>query len=167
MGFAHNLSRTIIQEQDDDDQSLHSTSSKSTEDELSDEVMALEGPPWAKEGMVTRRIAFVEDKKKSKDKTWKPLFAVAQAGTLATFTFGEGSSSRKGGGVVGGGNWTVSPKLRTRLAFSLFKATDLFLPYSTSPVQRSSPPPDQPRPLPRPDPPKTRLQPLPSLRLQR
>lgn len=107
MGFAHNLSRTIIQEQDDE--SLHSTDSKTTEDELSDEVMALEGPPWAKEGMVTRRFAYTDENKKSRDKTWKPLFAVAQGGTLSTFTFGEGSSSsRGGGGVVGGGNWTVS-----------------------------------------------------------
>ena len=116
MGFAHNLSRTIIQEQEDDDESLLSDTSKTTEDELSDEVMALEGPPWAKEGMVTRRIAFTEEKKKSRDKTWKPLFAVAQAGTLSTFTFGEGSSSSRGGGggVVGGGNWTVSFLFRVR-----------------------------------------------------
>ena len=108
MGFAHNLSRTIIQEHEDESDS--SETSNSTAEEISDEKLALEGPPWAKEGMVTRRIAYTEDKRKSKDKTWKPLFAGAQAGNLSTFTFGEGSSSGRGG-TVGGGNWTVSRSL--------------------------------------------------------
>jgi hypothetical protein len=107
MGFAHNLSRTIIQEHEDESDS--SETSNSTAEEISDEKLALEGPPWAKEGMLARRIFMTEEGKKAKDKTWKQLFGVAQAGSLSTFTFGEGSTASRGG-TVGGGNWSVSFK---------------------------------------------------------
>jgi PH and SEC7 domain-containing protein len=107
LGFASNLSHTIIREtQEDDDRSDHSAGSTNTSISITDEELALLGAPWAKEGMLCRKQYWESQGKRSKDKAWMDVFVVIQKGELNMFTFGEngvGSSS-----VVGGGNWLVS-----------------------------------------------------------
>ncbi|KAK7045584.1 hypothetical protein VNI00_007416 [Paramarasmius palmivorus] len=104
LGFASNLSHTIIKEaQEDDDRSVHSSASTSTDISITDEELALLGPPWAKEGMLCRKQYWESTGKRAKDKNWLDVFVVIQKGELNMFTFGEnggGSSS-----IVGGGNW--------------------------------------------------------------
>ncbi|KZT56184.1 hypothetical protein CALCODRAFT_497760 [Calocera cornea HHB12733] len=129
LGFASNLSHSIIKEslgEDSDghrsgrglstaggkrDLASHSTASlvsqgqESNDDgELSDEELALLGPPWAKEGMLCRKQYWESAGKRAKNKDWKDVFVVIQKGELSMFVFGEGSSTRAGAGV-GGGNW--------------------------------------------------------------
>ena len=56
LGFARNLTQTIIREtQEDDDRSIRSDASSSTTISITDEELALLGPPWAKEGMLCRK----------------------------------------------------------------------------------------------------------------
>lgn len=107
MGFVSNLAQTIIKEQEEDRASLRSDNTAGSQDELTDDQLALMGPPWAKEGNLTRKIYLSAEGKRSKDKNWKPIFAVLQKGEIHMFVFGSGTdvTSR---GVVGGGNWLVS-----------------------------------------------------------
>jgi PH/SEC7 domain-containing protein len=103
VGFASNLSHTIIREQQEDDLR---TSHESGE-EVDDEELALFGAPWAKEGILQRKHYWEAERKRSKDKAWLTVFVVIQRGELKMFKFGSsGGSSRFGG--VGGGNWTVT-----------------------------------------------------------
>ncbi|EGO25829.1 hypothetical protein SERLADRAFT_448749 [Serpula lacrymans var. lacrymans S7.9] len=107
LGFASNLSHTIIREaQEDDDRSLKSHESSSTTVSITDEELALLGAPWAKEGMLCRKQYWESTGKRAKTKAWMDIFVVIQKGELSMFTFGEhgGGSS----GVVGGGNWLES-----------------------------------------------------------
>ncbi|KAF7964985.1 hypothetical protein HWV62_1178, partial [Athelia sp. TMB] len=104
LGFASNLSHTIIREsQEDDDRSMHSDDSENTTISITDEELALLGAPWAKEGMLCRKQYWESAGKRAKDKSWMDVFVVIQKGELNMFTFGgtNGGSS----GVVGGGNW--------------------------------------------------------------
>ena len=106
LGFASNLSHTIIREtQEDDDHSVHSHDSTSTNISITDEELALLGAPWAKEGMLCRKQYWESTGKRAKAKSWADVFVVIQKGELNMFTFGD-----HGGGlssVVGGGNWLV------------------------------------------------------------
>lgn len=106
LGFASNLSHTIIKEaQEDEDRSYGSHDSDSTNISITDEELALLGAPWAKEGMLCRKQYWESAGKRAKSKTWMDVFVVIQRGELNMFTFGE-----HGGGfsaVVGGGNWLV------------------------------------------------------------
>lgn len=103
LGFAHNLSRTLIRE--DDEESIRSTTdTMTTLDEIPEAELALDGAPWAKEGIVARRYYYsdVLHEKKARDKSWKEgMFAVVSDGYLRTFTFGDQLGS-------GGGDWTAS-----------------------------------------------------------
>ena len=106
LGFASNLSHTIIKEaQEDDDRSLQSQESSSTTISITDEELALLGAPWAKEGMLCRKQYWESSGKRAKDKSWLDVFVVIQKGELNMFIFGE--HGRGGSGVVGGGNWLV------------------------------------------------------------
>ncbi|PCH43866.1 hypothetical protein WOLCODRAFT_138645 [Wolfiporia cocos MD-104 SS10] len=122
MGFASNLSHTIIREtQEDDSHSVHSDAS-SGNISITDEELALLGPPWAKEGMLCRKQYYESTGKRAKSKTWMDVFVVIQRGELSMFVFGEhahGSSS-----VVGGGNWleNAQPVGKVLLAHSLAHA---------------------------------------------
>lgn len=92
---------------------------------LQNSDLALAGPPWAKEGMISRKIFTGPGGKRSKDKTWLDVFAVVHApGTLSMFRFDSASppaSSRntdwtKGTdavatGTFGGGNWALNAQL--------------------------------------------------------
>lgn len=111
MGFASNLSHTIIREtQEDDDRSLRSDGSEATTISITDEELALLGAPWAKEGMLCRKQYWESSGKRAKDKAWMDVFVVIQKGELNMFTFGDRGGG--GSGVVGGGNWLVSQFVR-------------------------------------------------------
>lgn len=111
LGFASNLSHTIIREaHEDDDRSIHSNESSSTTISITDEELALLGAPWAKEGMLCRKQYWESTGRRARDRAWLDVFVVIQRGELNMFTFGERSSSGSGG-TFGGGNWLVSFQL--------------------------------------------------------
>ncbi|KAI5123999.1 hypothetical protein M0805_006409 [Coniferiporia weirii] len=107
LGFASNLSHTIIREtQEDDAHSLRSEDSGSTSVSITDEELALLGAPWAKEGMLSRKHYYESAGKRSKSKQWMDVFVVIQKGELNMFIFGEGGGGATMG--VGGGNWLAN-----------------------------------------------------------
>ncbi|KAJ2918016.1 hypothetical protein MD484_g2383, partial [Candolleomyces efflorescens] len=108
LGFASNLSHTIIKEaaQEDDDRSIRSVNSDSTTISISDEELALLGAPWAKEGMLCRKQYWESTGKRAKDKTWLDVFVVIQKGELNMFVFGDHTSGATG--TFGGGNWLAN-----------------------------------------------------------
>ncbi|KAF8200849.1 hypothetical protein BJ912DRAFT_1019831 [Pholiota molesta] len=123
LGFASNLSHTIIREaQEDDDQSVHSADSDSTTISISDEELALLGAPWAKEGMLCRKQYWESAGKRAKDKGWLDVFVVIQKGELNMFIFGDHTSGMSG--TFGGGNWLANarPVGTINLAHSLAHA---------------------------------------------
>ncbi|CAL1707118.1 unnamed protein product [Somion occarium] len=120
LGFASNLSHTIIREtQEDDTHSMKSDQSLSTDISISDEELALLGPPWAKEGMLCRKQYWESTGKRAKSRAWIDVFVVIQKGELSMFVFGDHASG--GGGIVGGGNWleNADPMGSVQLAHSL------------------------------------------------
>ena len=111
IGFASNLTHTVIREHDDEAHSVNSMVSLDTADEeLDDDELALSGAPWAKEGMLWKRLTNEPTVKRTSKKDWKQYFVVVQKGDLLLFTFGEGGGSGIFGAAVGGGNWLVSCK---------------------------------------------------------
>ena len=112
LGFASNLSHTIIREaQEDDDRSLRSDDSASSNVSITDEELALLGAPWAKEGMLCRKLYMDANGKRAKAKSWLDVFVVIQRGELNMFVFGgDGGLGRTRD--VGGGNWLVSSSIR-------------------------------------------------------
>lgn len=80
--------------------------SSSTVDDLLDEELALLGAPWAKEGMLSRKIYLDADGKRAKDKVWRNLFTVVGDGNMQMYTF-ENTTSSANKSTVGGGNWLV------------------------------------------------------------
>jgi hypothetical protein len=117
LGFAFNLSSTIIREaQEDDDRSIRSQQSGSTNISITDEELALLGAPWAKEGMLCRKQYWESTGKRARDKGWMDVFVVISRGELNMFVFGDHGGSGKG--VFGGGNWLVC-NLPVSPAFSL------------------------------------------------
>jgi PH and SEC7 domain-containing protein len=100
IGFASNLTQTIIREQREDD--AISEGGKS----LTEEELALLGAPWAKEGILQRKHYWESTGKRSKDKHWVQCFVVISKGEMRMFKFLE--SGGGGRGAVGGGNWLVS-----------------------------------------------------------
>lgn len=115
LGFANTLSHAMVKESQDEDPSAGYAS---TAEDLDDNELSLLGPPWAKEGVLSRKHYWDAPHKRAKDKNWAELFVVVQKGTLSMFKFGEGlGSSQKsvsskqatvvggGSGSLGGGNW--------------------------------------------------------------
>ncbi len=88
LGFASNLSHTVIKEQEDEGASEASDVSDSTVDEFDDDELALLGAPWAKEGTLQRKPYWDAPSKRAKEKNWKQEFVVIQKGDLHMFTFG-------------------------------------------------------------------------------
>ncbi|TIA83352.1 hypothetical protein E3P84_03902 [Wallemia ichthyophaga] len=115
IGFASNLSQTIIKEQHEESNSLKSSPSEITLAELTlkDEELALMGPPWAKEGFLQRKHYYESQNKRSKDRNWLEVFVVISKGYLKMFTFGDtaGVQGAQSNGGVGGGNWTNNANL--------------------------------------------------------
>lgn len=125
IGFANALSQAIIREENqgavtgDND----STSMSVPGELLEDESLALEGAPWAKEGLVQHKHHLEASGRKAKERTWNNVFAVIGKGTLTLFAFNTSSKSqslgRRGfskfqangragsaaGQRVGGGDW--------------------------------------------------------------
>ncbi|KAI0320783.1 hypothetical protein OF83DRAFT_498953 [Amylostereum chailletii] len=123
LGFASNLSHTIIREtQEDDDRSHQSDETADTTISISDEELALLGAPWAKEGMLCRKQYNESAGKRAKSKAWLDVFVVIQQGELNMFTFGGHAGGSQG--VVGGGNWLENANSvgTVRLAHSLAHA---------------------------------------------
>lgn len=104
LGFAFNLSTTIIREtQEDDDRSARSDNSDCSMISITDEELALLGAPWAKEGMLCRKQYWESTGKRARDKSWLDVFVVIAKGELNMFIFGD--HGRGGAGAMGGGNW--------------------------------------------------------------
>ncbi|CCM05711.1 uncharacterized protein FIBRA_07943 [Fibroporia radiculosa] len=103
LGFASNLSHTIIRETQEDDHLSYKSDLSGTDVSITDEELALLGPPWAKEGMLCRKQYWDSTGKRAKSKAWMDVFVVIQKGELSMFVFGE--HGHGGSGVVGGGNW--------------------------------------------------------------
>ncbi|GAA5926050.1 uncharacterized protein JCM15063_005194 [Sporobolomyces koalae] len=103
IGFANSLSHTIIREQQEDDaQSIASSSISVTDEEL-----ALLGAPWAKEGILQRKHYWESHGKRSKEKHWLNAFVVVSQGELRMFRFdGNGGSGGRKRAGIGGGDWT-------------------------------------------------------------
>ncbi|WPH04343.1 Hypothetical protein R9X50_00723200 [Acrodontium crateriforme] len=123
IGFANALSQAIIREEVsngiDDNESIAIPGGL-----LEDEALALEGAPWAKEGLLKHKYHRTTEDKKAKERSWTDCFAVISKGKLTLFAFGTSSakpqsSSGKMGRVrssngraasiatttVGGGDW--------------------------------------------------------------
>lgn len=123
LGFASNLSHTIIREaQEDDNRSIRSEDSSSTTISITDEELALLGAPWAKEGMLCRKQYWECTGKRAKDKGWMDVFVVIQKGELNMFIFGDNGTA--GSGYFGGGNWLANaqPVGTVKLSHSLAHA---------------------------------------------
>jgi PH/SEC7 domain-containing protein len=102
-------------------------------EELNDDELALLGAPWAKEGLLQRKIQVEAHGRKPQKKDWKQYFVVIQKGDLSMFVFGSGGGSSMGGGTVGGGNWMSSANRHGD--YSLMHAMAMALPkpgYSAS-----------------------------------
>lgn len=108
IGFASNLTHTVIKEHDDETRSTDSALSVDTLEEMDDDELALLGPPWAKEGILSRKLYWEGNGKRARKSDWKQVFVVVQKGELSMFTFGGGGKSSSMSGSIGGGNWTVS-----------------------------------------------------------
>ncbi|WVQ97714.1 hypothetical protein IAU59_004828 [Kwoniella sp. CBS 9459] len=105
LGFASNLSHTVIREHDDELRSVDSQISDSDAEDMDDDELALLGAPWAKEGLLSRKLYWETVGKRAKKNDWKQFFVVISKGDLYMFTFGEKGGGGFGGGSVGGGNW--------------------------------------------------------------
>ncbi|KAK0290185.1 hypothetical protein LTR35_002127 [Friedmanniomyces endolithicus] len=121
IGFANALSQAIIREEggagDNDSVTIPGGL-------LEDEGLALEGAPWAKEGLVKHKLHLETVDRKAKERSWSDCFAVISKGKLTLFAFGTSNKSHTigrnknqpkhaGGGRaaslaatrVGGGDW--------------------------------------------------------------
>ncbi|WRT65157.1 uncharacterized protein IL334_002100 [Kwoniella shivajii] len=105
LGFASNLSHTVIREHDDEVRSIDSQTSTDTAEDMDDDELALLGAPWAKEGLLSRKLYWESVGKRAKKNDWKQFFVVISKGELYMFTFGEKGGGGFMGGSVGGGNW--------------------------------------------------------------
>ncbi|KAH9825860.1 Pleckstrin homology domain [Teratosphaeria destructans] len=119
IGFASALSQAIIREESAfaaDGESMSVPAGL-----LEDEALALEGAPWAKEGLVKHKHHLEASEKKVKS-NWNDCFAVIGKGKLTLFAFGSSNKSQstgrkalqrnqrgRAGSVtaqrVGGGDW--------------------------------------------------------------
>ncbi|KAK5135138.1 hypothetical protein LTR08_005524 [Meristemomyces frigidus] len=123
IGFANALSQAIIREE--------SAGANAGDTEsisvlpgglLEDEGLALEGAPWAKEGLVKHKHHLETPDRKAKERSWSDCFAVISKGKLTLFAFNTSSKShstarrpqqKHNGGraasvtgtKVGGGDW--------------------------------------------------------------
>lgn len=127
IGFANALSQAIIREE-----GANTSGSGGDNESMSmsvpgglfeDEALALEGAPWAKEGLVKHKHHLETQGKKAKERNWNDVFAVISKGRLTLFNFNTSSKSQSmgrktltkaqpngrassvAGARVGGGDW--------------------------------------------------------------
>lgn len=122
IGFANALSQAIIREESAGAGAGDTESVSVPAGLLEDEALALEGAPWAKEGLVKHKHHLETQDRKAKERSWNDCFAVISKGKLTLFAFGTSSKShsigRKAlqkhnggraasvtGTKVGGGDW--------------------------------------------------------------
>lgn len=133
IGFASNLSQTIIKEQQEDKASQKSYNTLNSESGLilSDEELALMGAPWGKEGFLQRKHYYEVEGRRSKDRNWLECFVVIGKGDLKMFTFGDAVGVRSGQ-EVGGGNWTNNANLVGEIPLSHSQSDSLKMGYNRS-----------------------------------
>ncbi|TKA77447.1 hypothetical protein B0A55_04768 [Friedmanniomyces simplex] len=119
IGFANALSQAIIREEGGTGDTDSVTIPGGL---LEDEGLALEGAPWAKEGLVKHKHHLETVDRKAKERSWSDCFAVISKGKLTLFAFGTANKShsmgrknqtKQAGGraaslaatKVGGGDW--------------------------------------------------------------
>ena len=96
IGFANALSQAIIREENfggnggADDESVSISVPGGL---LEDEGLALEGAPWAKEGLVKHKHHLETPGKKAKERSWNDCFAVLSKGKLTLFAFNTSTKS--------------------------------------------------------------------------
>jgi hypothetical protein len=95
IGFANALSQAIIREEGVG--SGGDSESMSVVGLLEDESLALEGAPWAKEGMVKHKHHLETSDKKAKERNWSECFAVIGKGKLTLFNFNTTNKSHSMG----------------------------------------------------------------------
>jgi hypothetical protein len=96
IGFANALSQAIIREENDFAQAAADNLSASLSVPrglLEDEALALEGAPWAKEGLVKHKHHLETSGKKAKERTWNEAFAVLSKGKLTLFAFNKSTKT--------------------------------------------------------------------------
>ena len=96
IGFANALSQAIIREENDFAQAAADNQSASLSVPrglLEDEALALEGAPWAKEGLVKHKHHLETSGKKFKERTWNEAFAVISKGKLTLFAFNKSTKT--------------------------------------------------------------------------
>lgn len=118
IGFANALSEAIIREENTG--SGEGESFTMPGGLLEDESLALEGAPWAKEGLVKHKHHLETPSRKAKERSWNDCFAVVSKGRLTLFAFNTSSKSHSTGRKpfyksgkaasvtstrVGGGDW--------------------------------------------------------------
>jgi PH/SEC7 domain-containing protein len=130
-GFASNLTHEVIREHDDEAASITESFTTDTTEDMTDDQLALLGPPWAKEGNLQRKPYWEAPGKRSKEKNWKQVFTVLQQGDVYMFSFdgGSGRAAPKGA-AMGGGNWMVS--LRVPHAQNDCTKSKLLISYASS-----------------------------------
>ncbi len=95
IGFANALSQAIIREENAfASGDAESVSISVPGGLLEDESLALEGAPWAKEGLVQHKHHLEASGKKAKDRNWNDCFAVISKGKLTLFAFNTSSNSK-------------------------------------------------------------------------
>ncbi|KAK4612205.1 PH and SEC7 domain-containing protein [Fulvia fulva] len=120
IGFAGALNQAMIREENFNSDGSD-TFSMPRGDLLEDESLALEGAPWAKEGMVQHKHHLETQDRKAKERSWTSCFAVISKGKLTLFNFNTSSKTQsasrktpfqkmgKAASVaprqVGGGDW--------------------------------------------------------------
>ena len=123
IGFANALSHAIIREECAGLSNGETDSITVPTGLLEDEALALEGAPWAKEGLVKHKHHLESPDRKAKERSWNDCFAVISKGKLTLFAFntstksntmsrknnakqsGRGRGASIAATTVGGGDW--------------------------------------------------------------
>ena len=87
IGFANALSQAIIREETLGGPHADAESVSVPAGLLEDEALALEGAPWAKEGLVKHKHHLESPDRKAKERSWSDCFAVIGQGKLTLFAF--------------------------------------------------------------------------------
>ena len=92
IGFANALSQAIIREEGVTNGAETESLSLPAHGLLKDDALALEGAPWAKEGLVKHKHHLEMSDRKAKDRNWNDCFAVLGKGKLTLFAFNTATS---------------------------------------------------------------------------